>query len=635
MHNFVLKNHLCLISDINTVLHGKKDLLPGSLFKTNLFSDLTVYFSSMILSSLLLTVTFICFTTYTFAGQVDFDKEIEISDLSIGELRLNEFKIEGSAQLRISGRAIGDVRSRHMHAYAWILDADSREIVWKMDVENASTLRRSRRGGRGADLLRYDESIGIGEGNYELYYIVEDPSLMSPVIQRLPRGRGRGRLFENLIGRRQTRLQIADLGITVSGNSRSFSDNSGYLESLKQNSIVSFTPASDNKYFRQGFQVSDDINVRIYAIGEFATYDETGNDFGWIVNTETNEKIWEMRRSHTQHAGGGDKNRKADEIIKIPKGNYIAYYVSDGSHSFDAWNVASPYDPYFWGLSILPSSSGFDRSLITMTDEEHDSESIINLIGIQNDEIVSQGFTLSQQTDVRVFVVGESDYDLNYMADFGWILSADSRGLIWRMEVDDTESAGGHYKNRMVDRILTLDPGNYIVYYYSDDSHSFNNWNETPPYDPDHWGITIYNADANTNTNDISKFNPAEFLAENVIVSINQTPDDAEVRQSFFIENSGDVLIYALGEGQYGRLADYGWIERFDNGQIIWEMSYRITENAGGAQKNRMFYDVIDLDEGRYILHYVTDDSHSYESWNDMPPFDPMSWGITLFKVNK
>ena len=634
MHNLALKKDLCLISDLKTALHGKKRSLPGSPFEFSLLSDFAFYFPSLLLTSLLFTIIFSCFITYSFAGQTDFDKEIEISDLSIGELRLNEFKISESAQLRITGRAFGDVRSRNLHAYAWILDADSRKIVWKMGIDNALSLRRSRRGGRGSDLLRYDESIGIGEGNYELYFIVEDPALVNPFIQRL-RVRIRSRILENLMGRNRARLPVSELGITVSGNSRSLSDNTGYLESLKQNSIVSFTPASDNKYFRQSFYVTEDINVRIYAIGEFANYDETGNDFGWIVNANTKEKIWEMQRSDTEHAGGGEKNRKVDEIIEIPQGEYIAYYVSDGSHSFGGWNDSSPFDPYFWGLSILAPSSDFNRSLITLTTESPDNTMIINLVGIENDQLVSQGFKLNRKTDVRLYVVGESDYSLERMADFGWIISAESRGLIWTMEVDETERAGGHFKNRMVDRILTLDPGNYIVYYYSDDSHSFNHWNESPPYDPDNWGITVHNADANTNVSDISRFNPVEFFQKDVIVSINQTPDDAEIRKKFSIENTGDVLIYALGEGQYRRLADYGWIERAGDGEIIWEMSYRITENAGGAQKNRMYYDVIELDEGRYTLHYVTDDSHSYERWNDIPPFDPMSWGITLFKVNK
>lgn len=361
MHNFEIKKELSLISGMNPGLHGLNRSISGKSLEINNISNFASCLSSLFFASLLFTFLFSGFISLAFAGQTEFDKEIEISDLSEGELRLNEFKISESTHLRITGRAFGNARSRHMLAYAWILDADSREIVWKMDIDNALTLRRSRRGGRDADLLRYDESLGIDEGNYELYYAIEDPAMVSPIILRF-QGRGRGGILENLMGRNRARIPVSSMGITISGNSGSFNENIGYLESLKENSVVDSTPASDNKYFRQGFNVAEDINVRIYAMGEFATYDETGNDFGWIANAITKEKIWEMRRSFTEHAGGGEKNRKIDEIIKIPQGEYVAYYVSDGSHSFSGWNVPSPFDPYFWGLSILPSSSDFNAS---------------------------------------------------------------------------------------------------------------------------------------------------------------------------------------------------------------------------------------------------------------------------------
>ena len=70
---------------------------------------------------------------------------------------------------------------------------------------------------------------------------------------------------------------------------------------------------------------------------------------------------------------------------------------------------------------------------------------------------------------------------------------------------------------------------------------------------------------------------------------------------------------------------DYAWIEEAGTGRVVWEMTYRMTEHAGGAKKNRMFNDTIRLDKGEYVVYYETDGSHSYEDWNASPPTGP-SW---------
>jgi hypothetical protein len=41
------------------------------------------------------------------------------------------------------------------------------------------------------------------------------------------------------------------------------------------------------------------------------------------------------------------------------------------------------------------------------------------------------------------------------------------------------------------------------------------------------------------------------------------------------------------------------------------------------------------LDKGSYKLHYVSDDSHSFNNWNTDPPDDPSMWGITVYRQDK
>ena len=59
-------------------------------------------------------------------------------------------------------------------------------------------------------------------------------------------------------------------------------------------------------------------------------------------------------------------------------------------------------------------------------------------------------------------------------------------------------------------------------------------------------------------------------------------------------------------------------------------MTGRNTMDAGGANKNRRFDGLVELPAGEYVVHYVTDDSHSFDQWNQEAPFEAERWGITI-----
>ena len=75
---------------------------------------------------------------------------------------------------------------------------------------------------------------------------------------------------------------------------------------------------------------------------------------------------------------------------------------------------------------------------------------------------------------------------------------------------------------------------------------------------------------------------------------------------------------------------DFGRIDNDETSRQVWEMTWRNTDHAGGARKNRVFDDTIVLDSGTYEVHYVTDGSHSFNDWNASRPRDAMNWGITV-----
>ena len=119
----------------------------------------------------------------------------------------------------------------------------------------------------------------------------------------------------------------------------------------------------------------------------------------------------------------------------------------------------------------------------------------MSLVKVRDDEYRTQGFTLKRDTRVRVYAFGERSNNRTEMADYGMILDGRTRSVVWSMDVDRTEHAGGAQKNRMLDEIITLRKGNYIVSYTTDDSHAYGDWNADPPRDKRNWGITIYTLD--------------------------------------------------------------------------------------------------------------------------------------------
>ncbi len=253
----------------------------------------------------------------------------------------------------------------------------------------------------------------------------------------------------------------------------------------------------------------------------------------------------------------------------------------------------------------------------------------LSLTHIGDDEMAAKGFKLYKPVEVRVYAVGEGTG--NEMHDFGVILNATTREPVWRMRYRDTERAGGATKNRMVNEVISLDAGNYIVYYLTDGSHSWDDWNSAPPRHEDAWGITLLPKNGAVDMELIGEYDASSDPA--IIAQLIGMRDDADRSQGFTLESETELRVYALGEGEGGDMYDYAWIEDAKTGRGIWEMTYRLTEHAGGAQKNRLYDGNLTLPAGEYVLRYEADDSHSLESWNMTPPNDPFSYGVTLFRV--
>ncbi len=563
---------------------------------------------------------------------------IQLRDLSQEEVKSGGFTLPEDARVHITAVGTGEgdlpLSSSGMFAYGWIINADTRETVWKMTRENTSREKGDR---------KFDGTIALRKGSYEVYFAARGYGDHSGFSNFNFDGRKKdwGGDKAKKKGFLQWLEEIFGGGISKDWKDRArlwgidiaIGDPSGVIPMFSppkpfSNVLFQATRLGENEHVRQRFSLEKPTAVRIYALGEREFGGDLA-DYGWIVDAKTRRRVWEMVGSKAHPAGGADKNLKVDEIVEFPAGEFVLYYITDDSHSFIDWNAPPPEDPLNYGVTLLAGDRSGKGNFKLSSNSKEDQNVIAQLIEVGNDEMRSANFVLKAGATVRVYALGERSNSRHQMSDFGWIINSQTRDKVWMMDLDRTEHAGGADKNRMIDETVNLSKGSYTVFYQSDDSHAYNTWNAAPPFDPEHWGITVTGEGGNFEMGIVEK--NSSPTPRNLITQIVRVGNGANLVQPFTLDKPTHIRVYALGEGQNHEMYDYGWIENTSGG-VVWEMTYSMTFHAGGGRKNRMVSTTIVLDKGKYTLHYVSDDSHSFNHWNADPPDDPTMWGITLLR---
>jgi hypothetical protein len=497
---------------------------------------------------------------------------------------------------------------------AWILDLKTRAVVWELSAAHTSASAH--------DTRTFSGSVRLPAGSYEAFYASFPEGTYSSD------DRDKKSLIERLwySSSRDTVDGFAFV-IRADGLPMNAHDVARANEQFDEGSIVNLHGTAGQQFQQTGFSLERPTSLDIYAVGEAREDGEF--DTGWIINADTRQKVWKLAYDGSATAGGADKNRMAHVTKTLPAGRYAAFYATDDSHDPSAWNAAPPHDPESWGLLIrVPNAT--DRASVKHFAYENvpDAATFVALTDVGDSQAVSRGFTLTRPMDVRIYAIGEGRD--GKMFDYGWIVNANGHRRVWDMPYDDTEPAGGAAKNRLVDRVVHFEKGDYTVYYVTDGSHSAEKWNASAPPDGRRWGITLLSAEPSLDRAAVTSH--AETPDPSILAQLVRVRNDERPHQSFTLAQASDVRIYALGEGVGGEMVDYGWIEDAKSGRTVWEMTYRTTERGGGASKNRRFEGTIKLPAGAYVLHYCTDDSHAFGEWNADPPDDPISWGITIYR---
>ena len=114
--------------------------------------------------------------------------------------------------------------------------------------------------------------------------------------------------------------------------------------------VVRMAPVGDDEHRSRRFHLDAPTRLRVTGLGEGV--EGRLYDRGWIVEAAGGRTVWEMAWANTVHGGGAHKNRLFQGEITLPAGDYVAHYVSDGSHSFAGFNDDPPRRPLAWGLTV-------------------------------------------------------------------------------------------------------------------------------------------------------------------------------------------------------------------------------------------------------------------------------------------
>ena len=128
-------------------------------------------------------------------------------------------------------------------------------------------------------------------------------------------------------------------------------------------------------------------------------------------------------------------------------------------------------------------------------------------------------------------------------------------------------------------------------------------------------------------------FNFIDMLSQKKrrIKAILKAGDFRRDESNFEIPEDSQVLVVAMAEGAKV-MHDTALLLR--GAKVMWEMEPEKTYHAGGAFKNRIQIEVLALTSGAYKLQFRSDDLHSFDNWNDLPPTYPDLCGVQVFSLS-
>ena len=253
---------------------------------------------------------------------------IALTALGDRELEAQPFVVERPLEIRIFALGEG---TGEMHDYGWIVDGAGRAI-WRMEYGGTRSA-----GGATKNRL-FDGTMRLEPGSYTAYFMTDGSHSFGG-------GFNASRPFD-----------AEYWGMTILPANGATKQDFVLEQADKPDPSVlaRIVKVGNGRQEEARFRLTRDGSVRVLAIGE-----GSGEmyDYAWIENA-SGAVVWRMTYDGTEHAGGATKNRRVDEVISLPAGEYTVRYRSDGSYSFRDWNADPPDDPLSWGVTVSRAGGG-------------------------------------------------------------------------------------------------------------------------------------------------------------------------------------------------------------------------------------------------------------------------------------
>jgi len=400
--------------------------------------------------------------------------------------------------------------------------------------------------------------------------------------------------------------------------------------------------------YSERFTLKRDARVAIEAVGSGWPDEKLLFSYAWLLNLSDRTVAWKMDYDNVD--ADRDDNVSATGEMLLPAGEYALYFSALGGFfpikkeikllklfQLGTFNVHGgtqvAWDRYGrpakWKAVVRAVEPGFRDEDFVPNAPRQMPAALVAFREAGSGELFQAALDVRQKTRVRILALGEYVAREQGFADGAWIEDLDVCERAWEMSLRNTEPAGGATKNRVFDGIVELAPGRYGLYFATDDSHAFGDWNAPPPYDPESWGVTLMPIGPLPAGAVSVASHPPE---ENLLVKIDRVGDRELHRMGFELRRAADLCVRGFGEWGHNQASfvDYGWIENAQTLARVWTMQDSKGIWAGGESRNRVVQDRVHLPAGSYYLCYLSDYAHAYPRWSKAPPYDPRAWGISL-----
>ncbi len=361
--------------------------------------------------------------------------------------------------------ATGEMTSGDASDIGWIINADSRQEVWRMSWAKTAAV-----GGSPRNRVEH-VTLRLPAGRYVAYFTTNDSYDPSEWTRMPPLDPGSWGLV----------LRLPD------SSARSAFKPIEWQPVPASGTLASISKVGDDESKQAEFVLQKPANVQLHALGE-ASGNEMA-DYAWLVDLDQHRRVWTMKQPATTPAGGATKNREFDGVLALPAGHYQLNYVSDGSHAFGDWNAAAPVEPEGWGVSAWVPTGPVDPATVIPVVSTAKLKPLAAIHHAGDNLNVEVGFHLDADAKVAIYAIGEGAG--GGMQDYATIENATTHRSVWTMRYSATDAAGGADKNRQFDGTIDLKAGRYVLRWRSDGSHSWSRWNDDAPDNPEGWGVTV------------------------------------------------------------------------------------------------------------------------------------------------